>query len=332
MSINSREKELLIKYETEKPMYKAWGNCVVDRITQKLISLKLVPENFFQIPPQSRMKDNDSFIQKALYRKKYDNPYEDTTDKVGVRFIVLLDEDVMKMDLMISEFMEQWSIAQDRNYQNEKEKNPEVFTYQSNHYIVRPLEAIEYQGCTVAANTPCEIQVRTLLQHAYSQVTHEVSYKPVVVINDCDTKRRLARSMALMETTSDLFTMVFQDIKKLEEGVDAMVRTLHDFYSAHVQKVPLNLSFDLITLADIRRNDITETEIISFFGTTKGKWFLKVLDAKKRDKTIYQNSSILYILFLLEMHPDYLKNQWVYYDELLCEIFTDFNVSYERCH
>lgn len=135
-----------------------------------------------------------------------------------------------------------------------------------------------------------------------------------------------------METTSDLFTMVFKDIKKLEEGVDAMVRRLYDFYSAHIQKVPLNLSFDLIALADIRRDEITESEIISFFETARGEWFLKVLDAKKREKTIYQNSSILYILFLLEKYPDYLKKRWAYHDELLCEIFTDFNVQYERWH
>lgn len=332
MSISETERDLLSQYEAEKPMYIAWGSCVVESITKKLKSLKIDSEIFFQIPPQTRMKDNDSFIQKALYRKKYSNPYEDTTDKVGVRFVVLLDDDINKMDEVISSNIDRWSISQDRNFQNEKEKNPEVFTYQSNHYIVRPLEDCNYQGCDVVAGTPCEIQVRTILQHAYSQVTHEVSYKPVMVIDDCGTRRRLARSMALMETTSDLFTAVFNDLKKLEEGVDAMVRTLHDFYSQQIQKIPLNLSFDLISLANIRSKDITESDIISFFETNKGGWFLKVLKSKKQEKVIYQNSSILYILYLLEKYPDYLKKNWTYHDDLLSEIFTDFNVQYDRFH
>ncbi|MCC2018497.1 hypothetical protein QM121_09360 [Enterobacter hormaechei] len=50
----------------------------------------------------------------------------------------------------------------------------------------------------------CEVQVRTLLQHAYAELVHDSVYKPVGIVPK-SAERHIARSMALMETTDDLF-------------------------------------------------------------------------------------------------------------------------------
>ncbi|RWP54341.1 MAG: hypothetical protein EOR07_34055 [Mesorhizobium sp.] len=43
--------------------------------------------------------------------------------------------------------------------------------------MVRSKDELTFDGETIAAGTPCEIQVRTILQHAYSQLTHDTIYK-----------------------------------------------------------------------------------------------------------------------------------------------------------
>lgn len=49
-------------------------------------------------------------------------------------------------------------------------KHPEVFSYQSDHFILMPCEG--YDSPKDINVLTCEVQVRTLLQHAYSEVSH----------------------------------------------------------------------------------------------------------------------------------------------------------------
>ena len=54
----------------------------------------------------------------------------------------------------------------------------------------------------------CEIQIRTLLQHAFAEVSHDSTYKGPYK-NDKGILRHLAKSMALMEATDDYFCNIF---------------------------------------------------------------------------------------------------------------------------
>ena len=52
-------------------------------------------ELFLKLPVVPRVKDQDSILHKAFYRgKNYENPFEEIEDKVGLRFVVLLSEDI----------------------------------------------------------------------------------------------------------------------------------------------------------------------------------------------------------------------------------------------
>nr|WP_249804714.1 MULTISPECIES: hypothetical protein [unclassified Bradyrhizobium] len=59
-------------------------------------------------------------------------------------------------------------------------KTPYEFRYQSVHYIVRSRGDQKLDGQNITAGTPCEVQIRTLLQHAHSELTHDTIYKPSV--------------------------------------------------------------------------------------------------------------------------------------------------------
>ncbi|WP_265099259.1 hypothetical protein [Yersinia ruckeri] len=85
--------EFIATFEREKDIYSSWGKLVLQNIQNKLKENEM--ESILKIEPSYRMKDISSLIEKAFYRSKnYKNPYEDITDKVGVRFVVLLTDDI----------------------------------------------------------------------------------------------------------------------------------------------------------------------------------------------------------------------------------------------
>ncbi|TOO37902.1 (p)ppGpp synthetase, partial [Vibrio parahaemolyticus] len=75
------------------------------------------------------------------------------------------------------------------------------------HYVVRARVDLQVKGLMIKAGTPCEIQVRTLLQHAYAELTHDAVYKAKTVVEP-EVHRTVAKSMALIETTDDFFSDV----------------------------------------------------------------------------------------------------------------------------
>ncbi|WP_196770032.1 GTP pyrophosphokinase [Vibrio mimicus] len=189
-------------------MYKAWGDLVVSELCQKLEELGRDLGVHLKQPAKVRIKSDDSLIDKAFYRpnKNYENPYDDIEDKVGCRFVVLLVEHIDELSKIIKS-SKRWEYIECRHFCEERKREPLLFTYQSVHYVVRARTDEQVNGETVKTGTPCEIQIRTLLQHAYAELTHDAVYKAKRVVKP-EVHRTVAKSMALIETTDDFFSDV----------------------------------------------------------------------------------------------------------------------------
>ncbi|TIO26789.1 RelA/SpoT domain-containing protein [Mesorhizobium sp.] len=207
--MTDRETKLLERWRAERPMYAAWGNFVSATLTDA-VAKEIRPaavELFLRIPIRPRTKEEASLLAKAFRRgKPYTDPYNDIEDKVGLRFVVLVSADIKVVERAITT-CPKWTAMLARDYEEERRQRPYEFDYQSVHYIVRSKDELTFEGVTIAAGTPCEIQVRTILQHAYSELTHDTIYKPSVQASP-DVKRSAAKSMALMEATDDYFMRV----------------------------------------------------------------------------------------------------------------------------
>lgn len=212
------EDEFLERWSAERPMYEAWGNFVAQHITEVVRPLvaPVSADIFIRIPVKPRLKSDGSLVTKAFYRpdKNYRDPLGQITDKVGVRFVVLLQSDIQTVCAAI-EGCNDWEWSKDRDYEEERDKAPYEFRYQSVHYIVRCRGSKEIGGRSISAGTPCEVQVRTLLQHAHSELTHDTTYKPSV-IQTPEMQRASAKSMALIEATSDYFEEL---VRKIQDAV-----------------------------------------------------------------------------------------------------------------
>jgi ppGpp synthetase/RelA/SpoT-type nucleotidyltranferase len=224
------EEEFLQRWYAERPHVEAWGKFVTQKLMEQISPLvtPLSAHIFIRIPATPRLKGDGSLLTKAFYRNKsYDNPIAQITDKVGVRFVVLLAKEIELVGQAI-EGCPEWEASKDKDYEEERAKSPYEFKYQSVHYVVRSKGDKSLGGMTIPNGTPCEIQVRTLLQHAHSEVTHDTIYKPSV-LDTPEMHRAAAKSMALIEATNDYFEELMELIetnvapnKKLAIEMDAL--------------------------------------------------------------------------------------------------------------
>ena len=208
----------------------AWGSFVTSTICEQL-QREMPSEHygrFLKIVPEPRVKQEASALKKQE-KKKYDNPTTQMTDLVGVRFVTLLRSDLELLDRVIIR-SNQWSCTRDRHFEQEVFADPEVFDYQSVHYVVRCPEDTDFNGILVPADTACEIQVRTLLQHAYAELVHDRVYKPTVRV-PASAKRMVARCMALMESTDDFFCQAVQEIDAVVSTREELLRVARESYT-----------------------------------------------------------------------------------------------------
>jgi putative GTP pyrophosphokinase len=213
------------------PALEAWGAFVVDKIIA-FVKLEVGEDrfkSFFKIEPSYRAKEISSALKKQV-KKNYPDPRVGMTDLVGARFVVLVRTDIEVVERALLAYSG-WSTSRDRHFRDEVIDHPSLFDYQSVHYLVRATEETEVGGLRIPDGLPCEVQIRTLLQHAYAELVHDNIYKPTIQVPP-SARRLVARSMALMETTDDMFCQALHEL----EQVSATIADLEQFaISLHTQ-------------------------------------------------------------------------------------------------
>lgn len=326
------QEEFIKKYKEESPAYEAWGRYVCDSI---LMDLKReLPEGhsvdtFLKLPVKPRLKELVSIINKAFNRgKKYACPYAGITDKVGVRFVVLLIEDIKTIEKIIKN-NEHWAYSEDRDFEKERLEHPMLFDYQSKHYIVTNTTDFSYQGVCIKKDVNCEIQIRTLLQHAYSELTHDTVYKPNISVEP-EVHRIIARSMALIETTDDFFSTVTQKLANKSGYLDRANKLVSEIYLKLCDNEADH--FDKKTnlwIIDSLKELIMDINIDKIEPFIKENIFL-VTKIKERRITniLYYQPVILLVYYLIKEKHIQLKKDWPLTDDILKQMFTDLGKSF----
>lgn len=150
---------------------------------------------------ESRTKTLESFGQKITRKgEQYENPLVDITDLVGLRVIVYFPKDVEAVGALVErEFDVDWA----NSFRQSTSHEPDRFGYRSDHYVIRIGDRGQYPEYAKFAKHRVEIQVRTVMQHAWAAVDHKMRYKE----SDLPTslQRRLFRLSALLEVADDQF-------------------------------------------------------------------------------------------------------------------------------
>jgi ppGpp synthetase/RelA/SpoT-type nucleotidyltranferase len=325
------ETEFLKQWHSEKAMYGAWGQFIVNSISDGLTkSLKVDLNSYLKIPVNHRVKDDGSLVDKALYRNKaYKNPYSDIEDKVGVRFVVMLQTDVEKVCEVIKQVAAQegWDATQCRNYNEERRESPMLFTYQSHHFIIRNSRAFTHAGILIHENTPCEVQVRSLLQHAYAELTHDAIYKKKTIIEP-DVVRTVAKTMAFIETADEFFQKVVdrtesENILKNESFLDTLFEKI-----TGIQPIKQNSSVIIYDTFEYIINDDFEEEIIKFIG--KNPELGETIKEKMATNKFYQQSVVLFVYWLIRRRKSTLESEWPLPWGIVSDMAMDIGVALSR--
>lgn len=192
------------------------------RYTKKLESLLIEILEAKQIGfhlIEARTKDIESFREKiSRTSKAYNNPLEEITDLTGLRIITYYQNDAM----LIGEAIES-EFEIDETHSVKHAPVDSEFGYRSAHYIVTlkasRTDLIEWAGLS---SFKAEIQVRTVLQHAWAAISHKLQYKRE---NDVpkSLRRKLFRLSALFELADDEFMSLRDASEKLAEEIELQI-------------------------------------------------------------------------------------------------------------
>ena len=321
------EEDFKSLWESEKPVYQEWGKFIVDRICKKLEKQGKNLNSFLKVPINYRLKDTSSLVDKAFYRpgKNYDDPYNEIEDKVGVRVVVLLLKDLEEVCDVINKSSD-WNLDPCKHFQEDREKNPLLFTYQSVHYILRPKKDLEINGRIVKASTPCEVQVRTLLQHAHAELTHDAIYKAKKEIKP-EVHRTVAKSMALIETTDDFFTDVVEKLNwgpvqehKIIAGLDGLY-----FSWTGIQPIMQKSSIAIWDVfEDLITGDLLETIRLDL---EKIEQLPDIIKERYSKNSFYHQSTVLFVYWMLRRRKERLLRDWPLPEKPINMLANDLGIS-----
>lgn len=304
---------------------------IVARLGEYLSRLETpVDINYFlKLPVAPRLKDVKSLVDKALFRDKtYANPYSDITDKVGMRFVVLLSSDIRTVEQSIL-IDDHWDASKDRDYEDERRLRPLEFAYQSLHYVVRAKRDIEHSGIVIPQGAACEVQVRTLLQHAHSELTHDTIYKPKKTAS-AEIKRTVAKSMALIEAADDFFEIVVKELASASRPVRDAIDALSRSYLKCVGIRPEVAKSNVIVL-DAFTDKIPADLSARIDALVSDKSY--ILDRiKTRFDThhLFRQPVILFAYLMASARPFETKEIWPLTSDDLKLVFLDLGISYDN--
>src|ERR1051326_369587 len=161
-----------------------------------------------------RAKTPDSLAAK-IDRKQYTNPLLQCSDLAGLRVITYYPDDAVRIaDVIRAEF----DVDESRSADTAARLNEEVFGYRSIHMVVRLGSArAGFAEWHRYASMFAEVQIRSVLQHAWAAISHKLDYKSAAHVPPT-LRRQLFRLSALLELADDQFTNLRDRSLELEES------------------------------------------------------------------------------------------------------------------
>ena len=196
---------------------------------------------------EARAKEPESFGAKAESQSendpgepKYKQPLRDITDLAGIRIITFFPRTVEAVGACIRE---EFDVLEHTDLSRTLLQE-ERFGYQSEHFLVmlngKRAGLPEYKP---HRGLVAEVQVRTILQHAWAEIEHDIQYKSSITIPNT-IRRRFMALAGVLEIADREFQAVQDEDKHLkqqartsvEEGVLDQVEITADALRSYLDK------------------------------------------------------------------------------------------------
>ena len=162
---------------------------------------------------EHRIKEFDSFVDKIRRKDIKDDPFSEIHDLVGLRVICLFLQDLQLIGDIIQNNFEVFEV-------DDKVAGPyaEIFGYMDVQYKAKLKKAVTVSGYEEINNYPFEIQVRTIAQDAWANISHYLDYKQKSAFSP-SLKRDFYALSGLFYVADTHFTILrSEQLKFLTEG------------------------------------------------------------------------------------------------------------------
>ena len=206
---------ILEEFRQELPQFKSVAKEVYDSLKSTFEEAGLVVAAI-----EYRVKSEDSLAGKLELKGAKYKSLADITDIIGLRVITFYIDDVDKVASAVERlFTVDWENSVDKRKIHEIDS----FGYLSLHYICSK-KGFPYRF---------EIQMRTVLQHAWANMNHDTGYKSGVEVPK-EYLRNLSRLAGMLELVDEQFSIIRNDLTDYRRRVQALVA------SGNLADVPLD--------------------------------------------------------------------------------------------
>ncbi len=225
---------------------------------------------------EHRVKEEKSLVGKLERKGDGYNTLEDITDILGCRIICFLSDEIDRIGKKIEEsFVIDWENSSDKRAIIKED----AFGYLSLHYICSLPAGDKWPD--KICDKKFEIQIRTILQHAWSAINHDIGYKSDFGVPR-EIKRQFARLAGLLELADDEFVRTRDNMVEYTEDIRRRIIT-DDADDVSINMISLNeyvlhnhkmqsLIKEIANIADAEINEIDPESYIpqlAFLEVTK---------------------------------------------------------------
>ena len=251
---------ILEEYRAARPVLEQMQATIPARVRALLDEAGIVVASV-----ESRIKEENSLAGKLEQKGAKYASLADITDIFGMRIITFYTDDVDKVASAVDRLFDvDWENSVDKR----KLLEVDSFGYLSLHYICSDPE-FPYRF---------EVQMRTILQHAWANMNHDTGYKSGVEV-PVEYRRNMNRLAGMLELVDEQFSRIRTEINDYRRQVQSLVA------SGRLEEVPLdgdsyrsflNLRpFDNLNrrIASVNQAEIQDVTLLPFLGVFKAFGF-----------------------------------------------------------
>lgn len=266
---DNQNSSLVDEYKKIKPIYEEFTKKM-----KQLIESLILESDIKILSVTSRTKDEDSLVGKIEKKREKYAKITDITDLSGVRIITYLEEELDKLEQLIGDNFE---VLPEFSVNKKQTMEPDRFGYISINYVVKlkpeRAELLEYEKYK---DLRCEIQIPTILQHAWAEIEHDLGYKTEPELPK-KIKREFYRLSGLLELADDEFSRIKKEIdeytkevsEKIEESPDKILVdkiSLEQYIRSSATVKELDLLFEDLYQSEKSDSIIVNPDELDFFG------------------------------------------------------------------
>lgn len=221
--------------------------------THELVSILLDEKNLRVHSVTSRVKEENSLEKKIKKNSDRYSHLENITDICGIRITTYFEDDV---DVIANIIKEEFVIDEENSIDKRQLLDPDRFGYLSLHFVAslkaNRLHLPEYRKFK---DLKIEFQIRSILQHAWAEIEHDLGYKSKIAIPN-DIRRNFFRVAGLLEI-ADL------EFKKIRDELQAYAATV----STNITINPDTVLIDKISLTTFLKENSIIKELNTLIAT-----------------------------------------------------------------